>query len=160
MLSKEETACLFSVNFCRGLMRSKCRGLHQQGFPSQLLDHHHVLLLCPCNMLKGPETVTAQIWLIINSARSNTHFNHKATIAGWDVIPRVTIISIFLFQWKTLNTNKSNFRQADYNVGRLVSDTRVNLQSWPQSNAFKVSQKLHNPSCFPSASSAASHFSW
>lgn len=144
MVSREGTAYLFPVNFCWGLMRSKCRGLYQQGFPSQLLDHCHVLLLCPCNVLKWPEAVTAQIWLVIHSARSKTHFNHKATIVGWGVIPRVTITSIFLFQWKTLTTNKSNVRQADYNVGRLVSDTRVNLRSWPQSSKFKVSQKFHN----------------
>lgn len=141
-------------------LKSKWRGLHQQGFPSQLLGHHKFLLLSLCNLLKGSGAVTPQIWLIMNSARSKTHFNHKATIVGWNAIPRVKATSIFLFQWKTLTSkNKSNVKQADYNVVDwfLIQG----LTCTP--DLSQINSNFHRSctaACFPSAAaSAGSHFS-
>lgn len=48
-------------------------------------------------LLEGPRAIAVQIWLIINSVRSKSHFNQKATSVGGDVITRMTITSETLY---------------------------------------------------------------
>lgn len=48
-------------------------------------------------LLRGPRAIAVQIWLIINSVRSKSHFNQKAATVGGDVINRMTITSAALY---------------------------------------------------------------